>query len=471
MWAPDLNRLTGSAYRRLADAIATDIYAGRLKPGEQLPTQRDLARRMRLALGTVTRAYAEAARRGLIACEVGRGTFVRREPEQGEIPTPLRRRPIPADPFSAPIIELSMNTPVTVGDAERAALVETLARISKRHDLSVLLRNHDEHITWPQREVAAGWLGQLGLAAAAERVFPCAGAQHALTAATSALLRPGELLLTEALTYPGMKARAEMQGLRLRGLPMDEFGLLPDAFDAACREDRPRALYVIPTLQVPTAALMPAARRQEIAALAEKHDVIIIEDDDDSFMLRNSLPPIASMAPHRTLFVADTSKAIAPGLRLAYLLAPPALADRIDRSVRGTVWHVSPLITELAARWIEDGTFREMRRRRRAEVAARQASARRILGGARVRTNAQAHHLWMELPSPWRAEAFVEAAAKCDVRIASPEPFVVGRKPAPHAVGVCLGPPRERAELENGLSVLARLMNEGPKTPRDAYGR
>lgn len=471
MWAPDLSGVTGSAYRRLADAIAADVDAGRLRPGEQLPTQRELARRLRLALGTVTRAYAEAARRGLIVCEVGRGTFIRREHARGEAPSPLRGRQLPHEPSSPPLIELAMNTPVAVGDAEHAALVETLARIGARHDLSALLRNRDDQVTWQQRETAADWLRQLGLNATADRIFPCAGAQHALTALTSVLLRPGELLLTEALTYPGMKARAEMQGLRLRGLQMDEHGLLPSAFDAACREDKPRALYVIPTLQVPTATLMPTVRRQEIAAIAEKHDIYIIEDDDDSFMLRNPLPTIASMAPHRTLFVADTSKAIAPGLRLAYLLAPPSLADRIDRAVRGTVWHVSPLITELAAQWIEDGTFGDMRRRRRAELSVRQACARRILGAARVQTHAQAHHLWLELPSPWRAEAFVAAAANGGVRIASPEPFVVGRKPAPHAVGVCLGPPRERAELEKGLGVLARLMNEGPQTPRDAYGR
>jgi DNA-binding transcriptional MocR family regulator len=268
-----------------------------------------------------------------------------------------------------------------------------------------------------------------------------------------------------------MKARAEIQALRLRGLPMDEHGLLPEAFDAACREDRPRALYVIPTLQVPTAALMPAARRREIAVIAEQHDIIIIEDDDDSFMLSPPLPTIASFAPQRTLFVADTSKAIAPGLRLAYLLAPPGLADGIDRTVRGTVWRVSPLITEIAARWIEDGTFGDLRRRRRAEIAARQAVARRILGGTRVRTNAQAHHLWLELPAPWRAEAFVEAAAERGVRVASPEPFVVGRKPAPHAIGVCLGPPKDRPELDRGLHVLAQLMDAGPPTPKGPYER
>lgn len=471
IWIPDLPGGGGPSYRRLADAIVADIISGRLQPGVQLPTQRDLARQLRIALGTVTRAYAEATRRGLIVCEVGRGTFVRPagSGHDGSSAALLRRR-VPATPTGT-YIELSINTAVTAGDAERTALAGTLSRIGERHDVSELIRDRNEVVTWRHREVAAGWLSKLGLDSPPDRVFQCAGAQHALTAITSALLRSGELLLTESMTYPGMKARAEAQGLRLRGLPMDQHGLLPEAFEAACREDRPRALYVIPTLQVPTAALMPTARRAEIAAIAERHDVLIIEDDDDSFMLRTPLPPIAVFAPQRTLFLADTSKAIAPGLRLAFLLAPPSLAERIDRAVRITLWYVSPLVTEIATRWIEDGSFDEVRQRRRAEVAARQTLARRILGADRFRSHPQAHHLWLELPSPWRAEAFVQAAFDRGVRVASPEPYVIGRKPAPHAVGVCLGPPNDRSELERGLRVLAQVLETRPQTPSGDYGR
>src|SRR5271154_7562856 len=75
-WTPDLSRHRGPRYRAIADALAADIASGRLATGQQLPTHRDLAYRLRVTVGTVSRAYAEAERRGLIGGEIGRGTFV-----------------------------------------------------------------------------------------------------------------------------------------------------------------------------------------------------------------------------------------------------------------------------------------------------------------------------------------------------------------------------------------------------------
>src|SRR3954463_11322041 len=75
-WIPDLSGRNGARYRAIAEALAEDVRDGRLAAGAQLPTQRDLAWKLHVTVGTVSRAYAEAERRGLIAGEVGRGTFV-----------------------------------------------------------------------------------------------------------------------------------------------------------------------------------------------------------------------------------------------------------------------------------------------------------------------------------------------------------------------------------------------------------
>ena len=105
------------------------------------------------------------------------------------------------------------------------------------------------------------------------------GSQHGLTAVFATLLRPGDLVLTESLTYAGMKALAELLHVRLQGLPMDAHGLRPDAFEDACRAGAAKALYCVPTLQNPTATVMPEARRREIAHIARAHGVLIVEDD------------------------------------------------------------------------------------------------------------------------------------------------------------------------------------------------
>src|SRR6185437_14597962 len=93
-WLPDLARFPGPRYRAIAEALADDVRSGRLAIGARLPTHRDLAWHLKVTVGTVTRAYAEAERRGLIAGEVGRGTYVR-PAGGGAMPLPVRLEPTP----------------------------------------------------------------------------------------------------------------------------------------------------------------------------------------------------------------------------------------------------------------------------------------------------------------------------------------------------------------------------------------
>src|SRR5438477_11643832 len=130
-WLPDLSRFSGPRYRAIAEALATDIREGRLTPGTRLPTHGDLAWRLHVTVGTVSRAYAEAERRGLIGGEVGRGTFVR-EPASGRVLSFVRPEPDRAD-----FIDLSFNYPI-VGD-EAPALAAILGRLAASNDLAALL--------------------------------------------------------------------------------------------------------------------------------------------------------------------------------------------------------------------------------------------------------------------------------------------------------------------------------------------
>src|SRR5215472_9605695 len=103
IWAPDLSRRRGPRYLAIADAIADDVASGQLKPGIRLPTHRDLADSLGVTVGTVSRGYDEAARRGLLSGEVGRGTFVR---HRGPDYSP----PGPTD-GGRPLLDLSQNHP------------------------------------------------------------------------------------------------------------------------------------------------------------------------------------------------------------------------------------------------------------------------------------------------------------------------------------------------------------------------
>src|SRR5258708_26760482 len=140
----------------------------------------------------------------------------------------------------------------------------------------------------------------------------------------AAVAHPGDVVLTEQLTFYGMKSVAALLSLRLHGVAIDEDGLIPEALDAACRQLSPKALYCIPTLQNPTAATMPAERRQAVAEICKRHGVMLGEDDIYGFLSPNGPEPVASIHPETSIHVTSLSKRLAPGLPVGYMRAPPA---------------------------------------------------------------------------------------------------------------------------------------------------
>ncbi|HSE76821.1 MAG TPA: PLP-dependent aminotransferase family protein [Alphaproteobacteria bacterium] len=453
-WTPNLESQRGPRYIAIARALADDIVAGRLKSGERLPTHRDLAWKLGVTVGTVTRAYAEAERRGLIAGEVGRGTYVRERIGDGVlIPSP--------DPPTRDFIDLARNFPPDNPAARD--IQDALTEFAKRNDLSPLLRYTTPGGDEAHRAVGAAWLAGFGLRVDPAQVVLTSGAQHAMLVAISGLARPGDVVLTEQLAFYGMKSIASMLSLRLQGVAMDHEGLLPDALEAACRSNSPKALYCVPTLQNPTTAIMSAERRAAIAEICRRHGVTIVEDDVYGFLVEDGPPPIATIAPDITVFVTSLSKCVAPGLRMGFAAAPRATVERLISGLRATTWMSTPLTTEIAMRHMADGSARRMAEWQRQEAIARQAIARRILGHADMATHPAAFHLWLKLPEPWRREEYAAQARRRGVGVAPADAFAVGRAPVPHAVRIGLSAARDRAQLERALGVLAEMLTGMPE--------
>lgn len=447
-WVPRLESRHGPRYLAIADAITEDVAAGRMAPGTRLPTHRDLADRLRVTVGTVSRAYAEAARRGLLSGEVGRGTFVR-----GSAPEAAGARNRDG------VLDLALNhPPLLAGDAPRLGLQRALSGLIARQELGSLFDYPADGGNPGDREAGASWIRRAGIDARPEHVLVCSGSQHALTTALATLFRPGDLVLTEALTYPGMKAAARLLSLRLQGLALDAQGLRPDAFEAACRAGGAKGLYCVPTIQNPTTSVMPDARRAEIAAIARAHDVRLIEDDIHALLPADRPRPLAAHAPERSCYITSTSKMLAPGLRIGYLLGPPELTERLAAGIRATTWSASPLTAEVVSAWIRDGTADVILEQRREEAAARQALARAALGGHAFEAHPLGPHVWLHLPDPWRSEAFAACLRRRGVAVTPAEAFAVGRGGVPHAVRLSLGGPRTRADLQRALSVVRETL-------------
>jgi DNA-binding transcriptional MocR family regulator len=454
-WIPRLGkagRRNTPLYLGIVDALAEDVAAGRLQPGERIPAHRALAADLGIDFTTVSRAYAEARRRGLVVGQPGRGTFVR--------DVTVERARTEMDPP----VDLSLNVPA---DPENHSVEREFARalqaMSTGPDLGRLMQYGDSQGTADHREAGALWTERCGMPAPRERIAICNGGQHAVAMVLASLGVAGRTVLAEGLTFPAMKPLARYLGAQLVGVALDEHGIRPDALAKACRDHKPVVLCTVPTLQNPTATVMPDARRREIAAVAREFGLWIVEDDAYGAVPVNTPAPLSTYAPELSYYVASLSKSVMPGLRIAYVVAPDERsAMQIAAATRTTIWMAPPLLAELAARWIRHGTADRIVHARRDEAAARHRIASLALGPHLTRANPHGYHAWIRLPDAWSTAEFVGEARHRGVVVLASEAFALDPSFVIPAVRICFGSVGSRRELAHGTQILASMLNGEP---------
>ena len=451
-WVPTLSEWQGPMFLRIVDALAADIASGRLVRGQRLPTHRSLAAALDLDLTTITRAYGEARRRGILEARVGQGTFVSETTARAasDLPAPVN-------------IDLSMNLPPQPVEANLdLRIAQGLANIRSDAGFSAFLSYARPGGNADERELAASWLQARLPQASAERIVIYPGSQAIIFNALLALTSPGDVVVTEALTFPGVKAAAARLNVRLVGVAMDAEGARPDALDEALRKHKAKAVYLVPTQQNPTTATMGADRRQTIADIIRRRDSILIEDDVYG-PLEPQMSPIANLIPERTYYAASIAKCIAPALRVAYLLAPDLAAEQKMRGgLQATMQMPSALMVALLTHWLRTGVANEIIKAIRNEAAARQQLAARFLKGITFAARPASHHLWMPLPSHFAGTDLLSHLMRNGLAVVGEDAFAVGE--APRGIRVSLGAARNRAELSQALQVLSNAV----KTPTGA---
>ena len=449
-WAVSVSKQTRPVYAAIVEAIAAAVRDGRLVPGDRLPPQRSLAKALGVDLTTVTRAYSEAHARRLVEARVGQGTFIARGPVHAAAP-------------SRGAADMSMNLPPLFDDVALTRRMWSAAEaLGRTGGLPLLLGYQEAGGTAGDRAAGTRWLRERLPEVAEERVLVSAGVQGALAALVSLLARPGEVICAEALAFPGFRALAAQLGVRIEGVAMDAEGLLPDAFEAACRAHAPKALYCTPTLNNPTTATMSLARREAIVANARRHGVAIIEDDAYGRLPVDSPPPLAALAPELSWYVGGVAKVMSPALRIAYLAAPDTRsAARASGALRAMIGMASPLTAAIATRWIEDGTDAAILEALRRETEARFALTRQILEGHDYVGRPDAFHVWLPLPAGWSRGAFTARLGARGVGVVMSDAFCTTPEP-PEAVRISLGAPETRADLAVALRQIRDLLDQDP---------
>lgn len=436
-------------FRDVADEVAADMAAGRLKPGDRLPPQREFAYARGIAVSTASRVYAELARRGLVIGEVGRGTYVR-----SDLGGP---RTVPVEP---PTHAIDLQRTVTYLPEQEAVLAETLAKLARTGAVEAALQQYGPTGTPHAQAVAARFLSTGDYAPDPADIRFAGNGRQAIAAALATLASAGDRIGCEPLTYPVVKGIAAHLGIALVPLVMDDEGVCPDSIVQAHRTTPLSGLYLQPSLQNPLGATMSLRRRAELAATLERTGLVAIEDAVYGFF--GDLPPLASLAPGHTIFVDSLSKRVAPGLTVGLLAAPPGtgMGDRLGVALRQGGWAVTGFPLAAGVQWMGDGTAERLAALKCQDAKERQGIARAALSGLEVVGDERAYHLWLRLPEIWRGEAYATAALRRGIALIPASAFAVTPGHAQNAVRIALAAPA-REDLTAALGRLRDLALAG----------
>ncbi len=491
-WHPEIPEGSGPIYLRLADRIADDIATGALGAGSKLPPQRDLAYDLGVTVGTIGRAYATIRQRGLVSGEVGRGTFVlgsgspaslaedskpdlERDPGSvgtahqagGEAPSWVQAAmAVPKDiafsgtRISVPAPEAIRFDSTSAPEIGQAEIIGDLAAAVARafpHEIASYTRSVPEN--W--RQAGRKWLARSGWSPAEGSIVPTTGAQAAIMSIIAATTAPGDQIAFEDLTYSSIARGAALAGRRPAVVARDSEGPLPEDLARVCAQKHPRVLFLMPTMHNPTLGLMGRKRREDIVAIARQNNLWIIEDEVYGSLRETDIPPLAALAPERTFHVGSLSKSVTAGVRGGWVSSPLSHAQRIYTAHKMLTGGISFLLTELSAQLVLSGAADDMRRKIRAEIAARHELTRHFLHGYDLVSAEDSPFLWLKVPEPWLSGTFKAAAASAGVLIDDEDEFKSGRSGTVyHRVRIGVTNPFTREETVKGLGILQGLLED-----------
>lgn len=450
MWNPKIIDTDKVLYVAIADAIERDIKLGVLNAYDKMPPQRALAKIIGVNLTTISRAYSEAQRRGLISGSVGSGTFVLNQ-EEASLLTPS------AYQKDDSIIDLGLVGSIYIEGYEPSEILKAIAADACFHELldyvpsQGLLRH---------REVAARWMTQYGVTMDVDNTIVCSGAIHAINCCLLSCFEPDSRIAVDSLTFAGFKNIAKHNQMKLEAIAMDDEGMIPESLEEACKKHAIKGLYLMPNMQNPTATTMTSLRKEAIAKVILKYNLILIEDDIYNFTNLKDRKALSALVPENGIFICGMSKTFFPGLRIAFAKVPQKYMDKFIQTITNTVWMAPPLNAEIVTRMIDSKVAEEIAEKKRRLIAHRLKMAKEILKDFEVKAADNSVYLWLKLPEGWSNAAFESAAFIQGVRVISAYKFYVGNEQAPNAIRISLGSVHSDEQLLKGLNIIAQLLRK-----------
>ena len=400
-------------YEQLYRHIAAAIQSGHIAPGEKLPSKRQLCAALGVSMSTVEAAYSLLTAEGYVLARPRSGYVAAQVVPLAAAPEahalPAREEDSPLSPWAYSFSTGAVDTTVFP--------FSSWARITKEavyENPELLQRGHPQG-DLPLREALADFLAQYrGVRCRPDQVIVGAGADYLLSLVLQLLPGHRDIALEDP-GYPAAYATARHHQRRVVPVPVDDEGMDPDALEASGA----RLAYVTPSHQFPLGVTMPAGRRSRLLQWAyAAPDRYLIEDDYDS-EFRHTSRPIPAMQgldrQGRVIYLGTFSRSIAPAIRVAYLILPPALLERYRREFPLAASTVSRFEQEALRRFLVQGLYARHLRRAGAlyrKKCARLTQALSAIPGARLRGEQAGLHFLFTLPRLTEAELVDRAAAR-----------------------------------------------------------
>lgn len=471
-------------YQQICHALREAILSGELADGVRLPTERALAHELGVNRTTVMNAYNQLASEGLIEGHVGRGTLVRRnslheeEQDDQQVPSWLLGLAPGEDALLGPdarllgelaamggskeIISLAAGTPAP--NLLPADLLRTIFNDSLLIDRQNALGYCPVEGLQSLRRGIAARMRRRGIAVDLSNILILSGSTQGIGLVGRFLLSPGDEVVVESPTYLGAIQSFRALGARVIGVPTDSEGMRVDLLESILTRRRPRLIYTLPTFQNPTGVVLSPERRRRLLLLSKRYQTPILEDDPYGEMYFEGAEPqpLKALDTHgQVLYLGTYSKILAPGLRVAWLVAPQPMIERL--SLHKQIFDLNTnalgqwIVSEILQRNLLD-THLSMVRERYCRKRDLMLKAIRTYWPKDVRVThpAGGFHIWCRLPAEMRARTLLREAAQEHVAFVTGEAFHVDGNGAQH-IRLSFAFPEER-HIEEAIRGIGRAM-------------
>lgn len=437
-------------YRAIALSITRAINSQFLIEGDKLPPVRVLADGLFVTPGTITRAYDVLEKDLMIFKRVGDGCYVKKAASQYHYDFSNTSSTQLSD------IDLRLNAHIDIGT--RIEFSNALRKLSLAETFLQDFCNYSPEMgKFKHRQAGVKWFGFSGVETQVDNVLITSGAQHALFILLATLVKPGGFVAASKVSYPGLVTASRTLNIKLTGLEYDEEGVVPDSLVSALKIHPLQLLYLTPTLDNPTTAIMSDQRREEIAAICQRANIKIISDETLGVISPEQKLNFSAIYPEATFVISSISKVLGPAFRVGFIAAPTSYVQHISAVLKAISWSGDNVATEVACHWILDGTADVHLKKQALEIQKRITLIKPYLDELGAKYNDFCGHFWLDLPEPWRASEFEYEMNKRNILIKTSESFAVGRTEIPQSVRVAICKPSV-SQLENALKTLLEVV-------------